>query len=152
MSLSHRSHLKIIFLFLCINMIVNCSDPKPPAEQQILDNTKTAIEAIEQLKPQALREILAPNFEIVGSHKYYDYALIKKTMMLFSFRKQKINIMLSSTTATLDPYNSQLASMTSTAVVTGGKGLLPEDGRIYKVTSEWRLYDSQWRITNLNWK
>jgi hypothetical protein len=151
--MTHQNILRISLLFTFLLMsLLGCSEPPLPAEQQILNNFESAKIALEQLEPKELREILAENFEIIGLHKQYDYGLIKKTMTVFRFRKQKINIILSGTTVTLDKYNTHLASLKSTALVTGGKGLLPEDGRLYKVNSQWRLYDNQWKITKLSWK
>ena len=141
-----------VILGLLLLSLTSCSEPPPPAEQQILNNFEQAKVAVEQLKPKQLREILADDFEIVGLQTQYNYDLIKKTMAVYGFRKQNINIILSGTQVELNKHNTQLASLESTALVTGGRGLIPEDGRLYKITSEWRLYDEQWKITKLSWK
>ena len=141
-----------VLLSFLLTLLLRCSEPSLPAEQQILNNFEEAKTAVEQLNSQKLREILADDFEIIGARQPYDYELIKKTMALFRFRKQKVNIIFSSTTVTLDKYNTQLAALESTALITGGRGLIPEDGRLYKVKSQWRLYDEQWKITKLSWE
>ena len=36
------------------------------------------------------------------------------------------------------------------AVVTGGSGLLPEDGRVFDVQTQWRK-DGEWQLVNAEW-
>jgi len=143
-------------LFLSITIAIifilsHCSEV-PPAEQQILEQLDQAKLAIESLDAPELKKVLSPDFEIVGNNKPYDYELIKKTMFLYSLRKQKINILLSSTVVKLDPYNTQLASLESNVLITGSRGLLPDDGRIYQIKSKWRIFNDEWKLTHLSWE
>jgi hypothetical protein len=140
--------LFIVFSFFVI--LTSCSKPLP-VEQQILTQLERAKLSIENLNASDLKDVLAPDFEITGGNKQYDYELIKKTMLVYSLRKQKINIILSSTSITPDPYNTQLATLESNVLITGSKGILPEDGKLYRITSQWRLYDD-WKLTRLSWK
>lgn len=132
-------------------LLISCSE-KPPAEQQILKQFERAEISVENLKASDLRDVLAPDFEVMGDNKKYDYDLIKKTMLVFSLRKQKINIVMNATKVQLSPYNSQLASLESNVLITGTRGLLPEDGRLYHIESQWRLFDDEWKITHISWK
>lgn len=43
------------------------------------------------------------------------------------------------------------ATVRFTAVVTGGRGILPEDGQVYEVTSGWRLDEGDWRMISAEW-
>ena len=57
---------------------------------------------------------------------------------------------------TAGPLDIQLqddhATVRSTVALTGGSGgLLPDAGRVYAVTSGWRLEDGDWRMTSLSW-
>lgn len=129
-----------------------CSDPVP-AEQQLLQNLNSAKQAAENLAYSDLKKFLAPGFNIEDNHgTRYDQDRIKKTMTVFSFRKQKVHIILSANKVIFDSHNTQLAKIESTALVTGSRGLLPDDGRLYQLNSSWRLYKDEWLITDLNWK
>lgn len=146
-----RNRGLFIALVIFLTILTSCSEP-PSAEQQILNQLDRVKHSIEKLNASDLKDILAPDFEVMGNNKYYDYELIKKTMLLYSLRKQKINIFFSTTTVTLDQYNSQLATLESNVLITGSKGILPDDGRLYHINSQWRLYDDEWKITHLSWK
>lgn len=141
----------LLRVFAALILLSQCSEP-PPAEQQILAQLERAKTSIEKLEAAELRDVLADEFEVLGDNKPYDYERIKKTMLVFGLRKQKINIILSATTVTLDPYNSQLASLESNVLITGSRGLLPDDGRLYRIESQWRLFNDEWKITRLSWK
>lgn len=146
-----RCNLYLFFTVFSFGLLSYCTEA-PPTEEQIRVKTDNAKLAIENLNPDQLEDILAPDFEISADNKKYDLDLIQKTMKLYAFKKQKINVTLGPLQIETDPYNTQLASMKTTALVTGGRGMLPEDGRIYNVKTKWRLFDEQWLITNLTWE
>jgi hypothetical protein len=131
---------------------INFCSKAPPAEEQIRTKMNSAKQAIENLNPDALEDILAPDFEIRTGNKNYDLPLIQKTMKLYALKKQKINVTLGVMQIEMDPYNTHLAVMSTSALITGGRGLLPEDGRIYTVKTKWRLYGDQWLITHISWE
>jgi len=147
--------LKQVLFFSALVFIagsLNFCGKAPPAEEQIRTKMNSAKQAVENLNPDALEDILAPDFEIRTGNKNYDLPLIQKTMKLYALKKQKITVTLGVLQIEMDPYNTQLAVMSTSALVTGGRGLLPEDGRIYKVKTKWRLYGDQWLITHLSWE
>lgn len=144
--------LSILLLSAILVVGVNFCSEAPPAEEQIRTKINGAKEAIENLNPDALEDVLAPDFEIRTGSKNYDLNLIQKTMQLYAFKKQKVNIALGPLQIEMDPYNTQLASMKTSALITGGRGILPEDGRIYNVKTKWRLFGDQWLLTHLSWE
>jgi hypothetical protein len=152
-----RASLKIkqdyfaLFSILAVLTFIGCSE-RTPAEQQIRNNAENAADAIRQLDAKALSQYLAPSFKVSKPSKGYSLEHIKKIMMLYRFRKQKVTLTLSNTSVTLDKYNSQLANMETTALITGSKGLLPEEGRIYKVKLNWRQFDDEWKVTEASWQ
>ncbi len=145
------STAKALVLSVCLVVLSFCSKPKP-AEEQLLLNLEQAKLAVEQLNADELEDILAPDFKIRGPKQNFDLEKIRKTMFLFSLRKQKITIILSNSSVTLDEHSTHLAAINSTAIITGTRGLIPEDGRIYQVKSQWRLYDDEWKLSHLNWE
>ena len=141
-----------LLLFGILFGSLNFCSETPPAEEQIRTKINQGKQAIENLNPDELEDVLAPEFEIRTGSKNYDLNLIQKTMKLYAFRKQKVNIALGPLQIEMDPYNTQLASMKTSALITGGRGLLPEDGRLYHVKTKWRLFDDEWLLTHLSWE
>lgn len=44
------------------------------------------------------------------------------------------------------------AVATFRALLTGGSGLIPDEGRLYRVTTGWRLDDGEWRMISAAWE
>jgi|GEM_PF-6197525 len=148
---SQTKFILFVFFYCLTCILVSCSEPLP-AEKQLLENLQSAKLSLEALNANELNEWLAADFDINGKGEVYDFQKIKRMMLGYRLRKQKINVFLSGNTVTLNPHNTQLASIKSSALVTGGKDLIPEDGRIYQVETHWRLYDDEWKIIKVKWQ
>ena len=40
----------------------------------------------------------------------------------------------------------------SISLITGGQGLIPEQGAWYQIETEWRLQNDEWLLIYTNWK
>ena len=144
---------------ICLLALLACS--KPPAEQQIKNNTKKIQAAIENKKADKVLTYLAEEFQayqsIGTSDKrnaayYLDKNQLRKLMLLQFLRHKNINVSFSAIKVELGPVYNNEAVMKTTAIVTGASGWLPDDGRIYHLVSQWRYLEGDWYMTELEWR
>ncbi len=149
---------QMLMLSLVLSLSISCSKTPVPLEQAIEKQLNHAVSAIEQLDSDALLKVLADDFDIQGNisrsskTEAFNPEKIKQHMMLLRLRKQKLSVTLTHVQIKADDYNSQLATMEANVMITGGSGLLPDDGRLLKIRGSWRLFDDEWRLTQLNWQ
>ncbi|HEX5662790.1 MAG TPA: nuclear transport factor 2 family protein [Xanthomonadaceae bacterium] len=43
------------------------------------------------------------------------------------------------------------ATVRFTAAISGGAGLVPQEGQVYQVATGWRLVDGDWMLTSADW-
>ncbi|WP_242103787.1 MULTISPECIES: nuclear transport factor 2 family protein [unclassified Lysobacter] len=43
------------------------------------------------------------------------------------------------------------ATVRFTAAISGGAGLVPQEGQVYQVVTGWRLVDGDWMLTSADW-
>lgn len=155
---------KLSRLFITVSalltLLTSCSDPAP-AKQQILAQLEIGRAGVESFKPKQVNSILAPGFlaenqDSSTQHRtqgeQLDREKLRNLIRMQAFQKQKLNITLGPVNITMDEHNTTLANMETTAVVTGGRGLIPNDGRIYKVTGQWRLIEGDWLLNKIHWE
>lgn len=102
--------------------------------------------AIESRDAGGVAEFLASDF--IGNDGL-DRDGARRLAALYFLRNATVGI-------TAGPLDIQLrgdhATVRNTVALTGGSGgLLPDAGRVYAVTSGWRLEDGDWRMTSLSW-
>ena len=152
-----KKNLPLLFFILFSFFIVSCGE-KPSVEVIIKENVSQAKEGIETLKPSLVTELLAENFSATSHSKAHGKQKmqakdIKKIMQVQALRKQKVSLTLSPVKVTMDEFNSTLAHMETTAIITSRRsGLIPNDGRIYKIKGTWRLFDDEWLLTDISWE
>lgn len=144
---------------ICLFTLSACS--KPPAEQQIRENTEKIQAAIENKKADKVLAYLADQFQAYEStgksgNRHLDYYLdkhqLKKVMLLQFLRHKNIRVSFSAISVELDPVYTDQAAMRTTAIITGASGWLPDDGRIYPLVSQWRYIEGDWYMTELEWR
>ena len=139
-------------LLVCLASLSLFCAEKQPAEVQINNKIQHAKSAIENLDIKDLNKVLSNDFEATGDRKNYDHDTIKKMMALYAFRKQKVSLVISPPIIQLDNHNTHLATSDMTVLITAGRSLIPDDGRVYKVTGTWRLFNNEWLLTRLSWQ
>lgn len=150
--LSNYARPAFILLAAVFGLSLNkCSEPLPH-EQQVENSIHQIANALEQLDANELEKHLDKHIDIDHQGKKLDMDQVRKIMMLYRFKKQTIRVNIAKIDISMDSYNSHLAKANITALVTGSKGLLPDDGKLYRIKSQWRLYDEQWKLQQVSWQ
>jgi hypothetical protein len=129
--------------------IVGCH--RTPAEQAIRENIAAMQTAGEQHDSDALLAPLADDF--IGTEdagETFDRRSFGRYVRLIQLREGAIHATLGPIAVTLQ--GTDRATATFTAVLTGGAGLLPNDGQIEQVSTGWRLDDREWKLISAEWK
>lgn len=128
---------------------VGCSEP-PPAESDIraaLDDVEAAVEANE---PQGVLDRLHDDFSFNRSGREMSRWETSRLLKMTLKRHQNVGLVLTNVRVEPDAVRADLARVKFNAVVTSSSRsrLLPEDGSLYRVDSEWRL-DGDWKLHRL---
>lgn len=51
----------------------------------------------------------------------------------------------------VEPVDNDLARARFRALITGGRGLIPERGELYQIETTWRRHGSDWLLVEANW-
>ncbi len=141
-------HLLWLLLSISTAFSINaCS--KPEAEQQILAHIDTMQNALEEKKASDVLQFIAKDFQ--GSRQL-NRQQIKRILLAQFIKHQRITVSLTPVVIKMDSANSERATMHTTAVVTGGSRLLPDDGRLYQINGEWRLVGGDWLLYSVEWQ
>lgn len=140
------NYLKCLAFFLMATLSVGgCS--KSPTEDIIQKN----IEAIEtHIEKKQTGDSLALFHDNFNSSKGYDKNWVKRTLLLHQMRHQNIEIVISNVEVIVKDEYTAYANLH--ALATGGQGLLPTQGAIYKVETEWRNEDGDWLLVHSQWE
>ena len=120
---------------------------RAPPEQALRERIDLLQRGIDRRDAGAIEVLLAPDFVGNGGLDRKGARRLAAAMFL---RYRDVG-------SRLGPLQVELrgdgrATVRFTAVVTGGGGgMLPEDGRVYEVTSGWRLDDGDWRMISAEW-
>lgn len=131
-------------LLLCLTA---CGPGEPESEQirAAIEQMETALESGER---GTFMQPVAENF--VGNQGMSRDQL--NGLLLFYLRRyQDLNAQLGPVDINIYGQSEPLSAEASfRAVVTGGSGLLPEDGRIFNIQTQWRK-DGDWQLVNAQW-
>lgn len=117
-----------------------------PPEQALRDTIAGFQQAIQERDSAGLRDVLAEDF--IGPDGLDREGARRMAQVLF-LRNRDVGLSLGPLDVAVQ---GDHATVHCTAVATGGSGgLLPDSGRIYNVTTGWRLDDDAWRLTNIDW-
>ena len=131
--------------------VLQCSEPIP-AEEQINLSIQSIIKSIEKLDDDALEDLIPENIEIKQKGQSISIENIKRLFLAYRFKKQSITINVIDSDVQMDKYNTHLATVNLSVLAFANKGLLPRDGKLYKISSQWRLINDQWVPTELEWQ
>lgn len=136
---------RLLLPVLITLLLISCSKPDGP-EQIIAANIAQLEEGIEQKDPDQVMELIHENFS-TGSGA--DKLWAKRSMAFYMLRHSNIEIVTSGLNISLEPDS---ARATFSALITGGQGLIPEQGAWYQIETEWRLQNDEWLLIYTNWK
>ena len=138
----------IITTFIAL-LLFGCGKPDSP-QHIIIANIAALEEGIEQKDPDQVLERIHENFRArSGTDKLW----VKRTMAFYMLRHPNIEIVTSGMNIELEPEQEPvIARAHFSALVTGGKGLIPEQGAIYQIETEWRLQNDEWQLIYADWR
>ena len=137
--------LGIFQLFIMIFLLSGCSDNR---------NDETIIrEQIENLQI-AIEQHDRSQFMAIIDSEYYDKLnsdpqSLQRMLLGFFLRYKDISIFASAHQFKMMQIRAEVQSQ---VVITGGKGLLPERARHYKVKSCWKKDSDEWLLSCLDWE
>lgn len=131
-------------LFLSSFLLAACSKPLPD-EKQIMLNMEQMQQAAEEKQLVDLMRYFHGSFR--GRHNMPRQAL--QARIYFHFRiNPRVRVFISNTEIQLDGNQAQVSCH---MLVTGSHKLMPERGRLYRITSSWRKDEGQWRVYQADW-
>ena len=139
--------MEIIRYFFILLLLTACSDT-PPVEAINARMDQIQI-SIEEKNTSAIMDALFDNFR---GNESLDKANLRKLLTLHFLRHKNINVVVTRMDVEYDQRFPHQANMNGVVAVTGAENLLPQDGNIFGISGEWRLYDGEWYLTRLDWE
>ncbi len=140
-----RTHT--IVLLIVLHLLAGCS--QEPAVEQLLQRVEALEQAVEERKVDTAMDMLSDDFSTRKGQNRKD---AHRLLLFHTLKHQTISVIRSQTEASLDPAYANQAQVRFNAIVTGGQGLLPEQGRSYAVDSRWTFDDGEWYLNSLDWE
>lgn len=128
-----------------MTLVLAACGPAATPEQAISENIEILEASIENKQPDELLELIHDNF---GTKTGYDKLWVKRTMAFYMLKHKTINIVTSGMEIEVD--NDQ-ATAYFTALITGGEGLIPQQGAIYNIETDWRRQNGKWLLIYASW-
>ncbi len=142
-----RSGSRFVSLLAAAWLAVGCGSP-PPAEERILDTIASMEAALERGEVDGFMDPIADDF-IAGNR-----GLDRRTLGLLVRRermaRERISVSRFDTDVVL--IGEARATATFGALATGGSGLLPDEGRLWRIDTGWRLDGDDWRLISAEWR
>lgn len=137
--------LGLLLMFWQASLLSGCS--QSPTEDVVKANINSLAEAIRSKDADTALEVFHDNFV---SDKGHNKDWVKRTLLLYTLRHDKIQLVLSNISVTVaDPAT---ASAEFHVLATGGRGLIPDQGGAYRVYTEWRQDGGDWLLVYAKWK
>lgn len=136
----------LLGLLALLTLLAGCS--RPLAEEQIRQTLQAMATALGEGNARAFMAPVAEDF--AADTRQLD----RRAARLLLFREmrahQRIRVRLID--IEVDQATEDRASARFHAVLTGGTGLIPDEGGWYQVNTGWRRDDSDWELINASWK
>lgn len=134
-------------LLLALGLLAGCS-PELTLEQQIIATLRNMEAHIEEGERRDFMAYVTADFRGQGGELNHDQL---NALLLYQLRRyQRVHAQLLPVTVREAGLDEAEASFR--VLLTGGKGLLPENGQLYQVTSLWRFTAGQWRLQSAEWE
>lgn len=132
------------FILLLSFGMTGCAKPAP--EQALRDRIEKLQAAAMQKDAGAFFEHFADDF--VGSDGL-DRENFRRYVQMIWLRHKDVGVQIG-------PLDMKViedrATVNFTVALTGGQGLIPDQGQIYQVQTGWRLEDADWKLISATWK
>ena len=137
-------HKAMIGLLLLCGVLVACE--KTPREQIISQNIDAIATGIEKKDPDSVLKHFSEHFSTASGQ---DKQWVKRFMLLQMMRQQTIHVVL--TNIHIEARDDYITEASFNVLLTGGQGLIPQDGAIYQVETQWRLQNDDWLLNYASW-
>lgn len=140
-------------IFLAVGLVILFSAcGKTPPEEAIGNNIDEVQLAIREKDNSGVREHLSGQFRGFGERgTALDAENVRQYLAGMFLRYRNINVLFSNTRITVAEYDPYRATSTSSVVVTGADGLIPDTARVYQVKGTWALEDDEWKLLEVSW-
>jgi hypothetical protein len=137
----------ILVAALLAQFASSCSEPLT-VEQLIIAKIHTIEAQLEEGERRRFMNNIAQDFRGQGGRM--NHQQLRAFIVLQLTRYQNLNARLLPVTVQEVGENEAIA--TFSALLTGGSGLIPDDGQLYAFTTHWRKDDGEWLLVAADWK
>lgn len=138
--------LNLLRPLLLIALLSACS--QTPELESLLARVDALEQAVEERQVNTAMAMLSEDFT---TSKGWDRKEAHRLLLFYTMRHQHITLIRTHTDASLDSAYADQAVVSFNIIMTGGEGLLPQQGRSYRVESRWR-FDGDWYLNSLQWE
>lgn len=135
-------------LCVAVLLLLAACGPSGSIEDQVRARIAAMEEAGEAGERLAFMGFVADGFQAQGSSMSRDD--FRRFMFLQMSQHRRIQAQLFP--ITIDVSGPNLAVARFKALVTGGGGLIPDDGQLFDVETEWVLEDGEWLLWRADWR
>jgi len=139
--------LNRLILILLVTLLSGCS--QKPEVEQLLARVEALEAAIENHQNDTAMAMLSEDFTTAKGQNRKE---AQRMLLFHAMRHETIHIIRSQTEASLDAAYADQGEVHFNAIVTGGQGWLPEQGRSFRVESHWTFDDGEWYLNYLGWE
>ncbi|MBB6086280.1 hypothetical protein [Wenzhouxiangella marina] len=134
--------------WLAIVLLLSACAPPPPSEERIRARLGEMTEALAE---GDVRAVLAPLAEDFNGETWN---LDQRALRLLLQREMRAHERVRARLIDIDVelHGGERATASFQAVLTGGSGLLPDEGRWIQVETGWRLDDDDWWLISASWE
>lgn len=138
---------RLLLPLLMLLLLNACS--QEPAMEKLLARVDALEQAVEGRKVDTAMDMLSEDFSTGKGQNRKD---AHRLLLFHTMRHQNISVIRSQTEVTPDAAYADQALVRFNVILTGGEGLLPEQGRSYAVESRWTFDGSDWYLNSLQWE
>jgi len=133
--------------FACFLLLTACGE-EPTLEQQVIAAILEMEEHVENAHRGEFMEMVAEGFS--GQHGALGRNEFRQYMFLQWNENQRLYAQLFP--IYVEQLDTDKAVARFRALITGGRGLLPERGELYEIETGWQKLDGDWLLTSANWQ
>ncbi|MBY6203305.1 hypothetical protein [Halomonas denitrificans] len=137
--------LAVLLALSCL--ATGCGSP-PPAEERIFAIIGEMEVALERGEVDDFMDPVADDF--IAGNRGLDRRMLGLLVRRERMARERIAVSRFDTDVVLR--GEDRATATFTALATGGSGLLPDEGRLWRIDTGWRLDDGDWRLIHAEWR
>lgn len=137
-----------ILLLLLISLSLGACGPSSP-DARLNQALEQLQEGIESRVREQVTELLHPQF---SAQDQYDNAWAERTLRLMFLQNQRIGVLVSSQTTTIDPAYPERAETTARVTLAGAERFLPNSAGQYDIRLFWLDEDGHWLLRDIDWQ